>query len=169
MLIFAAMKKLKIQTGEDNPILRRVSDEVNQIDAGMRKFVKEMKKMMLKEDGLGLAAPQVGRNIRIVIVTLGYKTDNPMVTVMINPKILEMSDQTAIYEEGCLSLPKVFGKVERPSEVVVQFDDVDGATQVLKLDGMNARIVQHEMDHLNGVLFVDYLKGQEQKEKELLF
>ena len=149
------MPKLEIQTGEDNPILRKKSVAIRKFDAGLKKFAKEMRKAMLKKDGLGLAAPQVGVNERMVVVTIGYKTNNAIVTVMVNPVITEFSDETCVEEEGCLSLPGIYKKVERPRGVTVKFFDVDGGEQTLRLKDLDARVVQHEVDHLDGVLFVD--------------
>lgn len=153
------MKILKIQTGENNPILRTKSVEVKKIDIVLKKFAKDMKATMLKLDGLGLAAPQVGENLRMVIVTMNYGSKNATVTTMINPEILSYGDEVEIAEEGCLSIPGVYGNVERPTELVVQFSDLEGEKFVLKLSGLNARVVQHEMDHLNAILFTDRMKA----------
>ena len=149
------MAKMEIQIGEDNPILRQRSEEVGRIDGAMKKFLKEMKKVMLKKDGLGLAAPQVGHNFRIIIVTLNYESPEAVVMAMLNPEILSFGEDVDVKEEGCLSLPGIYEKVERPTRVSVKFMDASGGEQILELSGLNARVVQHETDHLNGVLFID--------------
>ena len=151
------MKKLKIVTGEENPILRAVSTEVKTFNSELKSFAKQMKEAMIKAKGLGIAAPQVGKNIRIFIVTLNYGSENEMMIYMVNPKILKFSTETEVAEEGCLSLPGVYGNVERSIIVSVEFYNLDGARQEIELEGLNARIVQHENDHIDGVLFVDKL------------
>lgn len=157
------MAKLKIITGENNPILRAVSVPVKKFDAGLKKFAKELRQAMFEANGLGIAAPQVAKNIRVFIVILNYKTDNQLVLPMVNPEIISHGEAVTIAEEGCLSLPGIFGKVERYKTIKVEFFDLDGARHALKLSDLNARVVQHENDHLNGVLFIDKLnKNQEE-------
>ncbi len=152
------MKKLKIITGEENPILRAVSTEVKTFNSELKSFAKQMKEAMIKAKGLGIAAPQVGKNIRIFIVTLNYGSENEMMIYMVNPKILSKSTETEVAEEGCLSLPGVYGNVERSRIVSVEFYNLDGARQEMELEGLNARVVQHENDHIDGILFIDKLK-----------
>jgi len=161
------MKKLKIQTGENNPILRTKSKDIKKVDAALKKFAKDMKITMIEDDGLGLAAPQVGKNIRMVIVTLNYKTKNQVVVTMVNPKILSHSDDTAIAEEGCLSLPNTYDKVRRFVEILVEFTNLDASKQVLALDDLNARVVQHEVDHLDAILFIDRAKELKKSAAEM--
>jgi len=151
-------KLLEIQTGKDNPILRKKSVEIKKIDSVLKKFAKDMKMTMIEKDGLGLAAPQVGSNIRMVIVTLNSKSDHETVTTMVNPVILKHGDEIVGAEEGCLSLPGLWMKVERFKNVVVEFMDLEGEKHVLKLENLNARVIQHEVDHLDGVLFIDRVK-----------
>lgn len=151
------MSKLEIIKGKDNPILRAKSEPVIKIDSSLKKFAKDMHKAMIKANGLGIAAPQVGRNIRIFIATLNYKEANEMVVYMVNPEILSHSEETEVEEEGCLSLPGDHGKVERWREVTVRFQDLNGDKHTLTLEGLNARVFQHENDHLDGVLFIDKL------------
>lgn len=160
------MKKLKIVVGVDNPILRKKSVEVKQFDVGLKKFGREMKDVMADAKGLGLAAPQVGQNIRMILVTLGYQTDREQVVTMVNPRIVKESAERECAEEGCLSLPGQYQKVERASGVQVEFFDLDGGRMVLDLDGLDARVVQHEIDHLEGVLFVDRVE-EKRVEKDL--
>jgi len=161
-------KILKVQTGENNPILRTKSVDVKKFDSVLQKFAKDMKATMLKLDGLGLAAPQVGENIRMVIVTMNYDSKNASVTTMINPEILSHGDEVEIAEEGCLSIPGIYGNVERPTKITVQFADLNGEKFVLKLDELNARVVQHEIDHLNAILFVDRIKAGKKKNAVVL-
>lgn len=155
------MAKLEIQTGENNAILRTKCVPVAKFDKDLKKLVKDMKKTMLKAGGLGLAAPQVGVSTRIFVLILDYKGESERVIEMVNPVILSHSDEVEVDEEGCLSLPGLYGKVERFSNVVVEFSDVSGTRQVLELFGLDAREVQHENDHLDGKLFVDRVKKRE--------
>lgn len=155
------MAKLEIQTGENNAILRTKCVPVAKFDKDLKKLVKNMKETMLKAGGLGLAAPQVGVSTRIFVLILDYKGESERVIEMVNPVILSHSDEVEVDEEGCLSLPGLYGKVERFSNVVVEFSDVSGTRQVLELFGLDAREVQHENDHLDGKLFVDRVKKRE--------
>ena len=155
------MAKLKIITGEKNPILRAVSEPVKKFDAALKKFARDLKETMVKAKGLGIAAPQVAKNIRVFVVVLNYKTDSQVAVTMVNPEILEHGAEITVAEEGCLSLPGIFGRVERFQNVVVKFFDLEGGMHILELEDLNARVVQHENDHLNGVLIVDKLvKGK---------
>lgn len=149
--------KLSIETGEDNPILRKKSIPVEKITKKTLKLVKDMHETMVAAQGVGIAAPQVGVNERIFLMTL----DNKKVLPMINPEILEMSEATEFGEEGCLSLPNQWGAVERSVEVVVRFQDLKGQSVTMKFRGFEARETQHELDHLNGILFTDYLEGHQ--------
>ncbi len=162
------MAKLKIVTGENNPILRAMSEPVKKFDASLKKFAKDLKDTMIKAEGLGIAAPQVGKNIRVFITVLNYKTEHQVVVTMVNPEILSHGKKTEIKEEGCLSLPGKYGDVERFTEVTVAFQTLDGSRQVFDLKGLNARVVQHENDHINGVLFLDRMKEMEERENLLL-
>jgi peptide deformylase len=153
--IIGLMARLKIITGINNPILRKVSEPVQNFDNALKKFAKDLKSAMLKAKGLGIAAPQVGENIRVFLVTLDYGEKDQRFVAMANPEIVWHSEETYIDEEGCLSLPGDYGKVERWKEVRVDFTDLDGNRQVLELSMLNAREVQHELDHLNGVMFPD--------------
>jgi peptide deformylase len=145
------MSKLTIQTGTDNEVLREKAAPVSAVTKDILKLLKDMKTTMAKENGLGLAAPQVGVHLRVVLVTVGKS-----VVPMVNPEIIEKSEKTDVCEEGCLSLPGKYFNVERASGVTVKFLDTKGAEQILHLKKMDARVVQHEIDHLNGVLIADY-------------
>jgi peptide deformylase len=145
---------LKIETGEGNAILRKKSESLSLIDKKISKLIKDMEKAMKEEKGVGLAAPQVGVNKRIIIVFMDGKSVIPM----INPEIIDYSKETEFGEEGCLSLPGKWGQVERYRQILVQYKDEKGDKRVLRLEGFNARIVQHEIDHLDGILFTDYIQ-----------
>ncbi|MBT4917558.1 peptide deformylase [Candidatus Peregrinibacteria bacterium] len=162
------MAKLKIITGLDNPILRKVSEPVKNFDKSLKKLVKDMKETMTSASGLGLAAPQVGENVRMFLITLDYGKAGQKLIALFNPEITYPDNKMEIDEEGCLSLPGMYGKVERYVNCVVEFKDVDGHNQVLKLSGLNAREVQHENDHLDGIMFPDRM-GKGSKTEDLLF
>ncbi len=148
---------LSLETGEDNEILRKKSKPVQSVDKKLLKFIKEMEVAVKKEKGVGLAAPQVGLNQRIIVVLL----DNKKVVPMINPEITSYSDEIALGEEGCLSLPGKWGQVKRYQAINVKYLDERGGMKHVKLEDFNARVVQHEIDHLDGILFTDYLNAEE--------
>ena len=149
---------LEIQTGAENPILRTQSKAVKAFDKKLKKVLKDMTVTMLEKDGVGLAGPQVGRNERLVILNLkvGPKKWQPI--ALANPEILDASLEMECGEEGCLSLPKLWGEVERHKTATIRFCDENGATRILELEGLNARAAQHEIDHLDGILFIDRAK-----------
>lgn len=147
----------KIITGKDNPLLRRKSVPIKKTDAKVKKTIKEMKKILAFEKGLGLAAPQIGENIRLIMVKFNANTPQEMIIAMINPEITTQSKEQEIIEEGCLSLPGVYGQVARAKKITVKFNTINNQKQTLKLSSLNAKIVQHEVDHLDGILFVDKL------------
>lgn len=154
---------LPIVTGADQKILRTVSKPVTIFDKSIKKLAKDMVDTMLGEDdakttGIGLAANQIGKDIRIMIVTFNvHSKKNHKIVAMVNPEITWMSEHTVVMEEGCLSLPKVFGDVRRPSKVKARWQTPEGNWCEKKLAGWDARIFQHELDHLDGKLFIDYL------------
>ncbi|QSI05792.1 peptide deformylase [Treponema pedis] len=144
-------KKMKVlYMGEQS--LREVSVPVEKIDEELKDFITEMFKTLKKQDGIGLAAPQVGRNIRLFIATVGGEK-----YIFINPQIIETSQEQCSMEEGCLSIPKIYEVVQRPSNIRVQFMNIEGKIKTIDADGLLARVIQHENDHLNGVLFLDRL------------
>ncbi len=145
----------EIVTGADNPILRKKSVAVAKFDKKMKKFLREMTATMLAKDGIGLAAPQVGVNERIVILNLKIGVRKWQTAALVNPEILDSSVATECDDEGCLSLPGLVGAVERHSTATVKFLDENGAQRILELDELNARAIQHEVDHLDGILFID--------------
>jgi peptide deformylase len=140
-------------------ILRRVAEPVERFDEELREFAEAMVDIMRRERGVGLAAPQVGRSVRVIVALRmedGDDVDVPA-DVLVNPKVVYKSKETSSYEEGCLCIPGVSGAVTRPVEVEVEYQDLDGRARRVRSDKFFSRILLHEIDHLNGVLFVDYL------------
>ena len=137
--------------------LRQVSEPVKQIDAGIKKLVDELFETMYDAPGIGLAAIQIGIPKRVITLDLSKKEDNQEPQVFINPEIVWTSDETAKYEEGCLSIPEFYEEVERPAEVKVKYLDRDGKPREIAAKGLLATCLQHEIDHINGVLFIDHL------------
>ena len=135
-----------------DPILREETKPVTEITDELRTLAKNMFETMYLAKGIGLAAPQVGRSERIAVVAVD---DKPL--GLVNPEILETSAKTAKAEEGCLSIPDVYGDVERPGTVRVRAMDLDGKTFEVEASELFGRCLQHEIDHLDGKLFVDYL------------
>jgi len=140
-----------------HPLLKQVSKPVAVVDDVTRALVRDMLETMYAAPGIGLAAIQVGIPKRIITMDVAEEPDPPAPLVLINPEILWRSDKAQSYEEGCLSFPDQFADVERPASIEVTFLDRDGQRQVLKAEGLLAVCIQHEMDHLEGVLFVDHL------------
>ena len=149
------MAVLKLTTGVDNKILRTVSAPVKKIDKTIKKLVADMIDTVMDCDGLGIAAPQVGVNLRMYIARLNHATPNEMWVPMLNAEFQSRSVETHSAEEGCLSIPGKFGIVERAASVTIRYMDMKGKFHVLHLGGLNAKIMQHEMDHLNGTLIAD--------------
>ena len=151
------MPQRKIIT-EPDTILRKKSANLEKVDNELRELMDDMLETMYDAPGIGLAAPQIGVLERIVVLDC-VKEDGaaPDPKIMINPQITAQSDETNIYEEGCLSIPEHFAEVTRPSEVEVLWFDQNGAEHKAGFDGLWATCIQHEIDHLNGKLFIDYL------------
>jgi peptide deformylase len=137
--------------------LRQVSAPVKKIDAGIRTLVEEMFETMYDAPGIGLAAIQIGAPKRVVTMDLAKKDEPKAPQVFINPEILWASEDKATYEEGCLSIPEYYGDVERPAQVKVKYLDLEGELQEIEANGLLATCLQHEIDHLNGVLFIDHM------------
>lgn len=150
-----------MERGQDNSILRTPSAVVKKIDKKLLKFIEDMKETMELEHGVGLAAPQVGVNLRVVVCKFNYDTPHELVVGMINPVIMNKSAIMDLNEEGCLSLPKRFDSIARHSAVTVKFLDVKGRPQILKLKNFNARVVQHEVDHVDAHLYIDHINDPE--------
>jgi peptide deformylase len=140
-----------------DPRLRLVSTPVKKVDDQLRRLVEDMFETMYDAPGIGLAAIQIGVSERIVTMDLAKKDEPPERRVFINPELVWSSDDKAIREEGCLSIPEYYEEVERPSQVKVRYLDLDGTPQEIDADGLLATCLQHEIDHLNGVLFIDHL------------
>ena len=142
-----------------DPRLKKTADEVADVSDELRKLADEMLATMYAAPGIGLAAPQIGINDRLIVLDC-EKADEatPRPLVMFNPIVTAKSDELNTYEEGCLSIPDQYADVTRPSEVTVSWMDQNGTAQTETFDGLWATCVQHEIDHLNGILFIDYLK-----------
>lgn len=141
-----------------HPALRNVSEPVEKIDEDVKQLVQDMFDTLRKAKGLGLAAPQVGVNLRIFIVDLSQIDFDAEPQVFINPVIIEKSGELT-GEEGCLSFPGLYFDVTRSESVVMEYQDLDGNNKKVKAFGFAAKALQHEYDHLNGVLFIDYLSA----------
>ncbi len=137
--------------------LRLVSEPVKKIDAEVKKLVEDMFETMYDAPGIGLAAIQVGVPQRIVTMDLSKKDDDKEQRVFINPQVVWSSDEKNVHEEGCLSIPEFYEEVERPAQVRVKYLDLDGKEQEIEANGLLATCLQHEIDHLNGVLFIDHI------------
>jgi peptide deformylase len=137
--------------------LRLVSEPVKKIDAGIRKLVEDMFESMYDAPGIGLAAIQVGVAKRVITMDLAKREEASKPLVFINPEIVWTSEETAVYEEGCLSIPEHYEEVERPAQVKVKYLDLEGQPQEVEANGLLATCLQHEIDHLNGVLFIDHI------------
>jgi peptide deformylase len=137
--------------------LRLVSKGIEKVTADVRQLAEDMFETMYEAPGIGLAAIQVGVPQRLITMDLAKKEEEPKPRVFINPEILWSSDEKSTYEEGCLSIPEYYEEVERPAKVRVRFTDLDGKVHEEDAEGLFATCIQHEIDHLNGVLFVDYL------------
>jgi peptide deformylase len=140
-----------------DPRLQAVSTDVEKVDAEIRKLVDDMAESMYAADGIGLAAVQIGVPKRVIVIDLDQKEGKKNPRAFINPKILWASEEMAVFEEGCLSVPEIWDDVERPARIKCEYLDLDGKKVELEADGMLATCLQHEMDHLNGVLFIDHL------------
>jgi peptide deformylase len=137
--------------------LRAVADPIETIDGDIKKLAQDMLETMYEAPGIGLAAPQIGELKRIVVMDLAKDDEPKAPVVMINPEILKFSEDTVVSEEGCLSIPELYYDVERPAEVTVRYTDLDGKVQEVEAKDRFAICVQHELDHLDGVLYIDYL------------
>jgi peptide deformylase len=140
-----------------DPRLQAVSTDVEKVDAEIRKLVDDMADSMYEADGIGLAAVQIGVPKRVIVIDLDQKEGKKNPRAFINPKIIWASEETAVFEEGCLSVPEIWDDVERPARIRCEYLDRDGNKHLLEADGMLATCLQHEMDHLDGVLFIDHL------------
>jgi len=145
---------MEILTGDKNPILRQKSQPVEHLTKEVRDLIIQMKKIVENNNGVGLAAPQINVSLRVIVC----EVDNNSYA-FINPEIIKSSQETSSLEEGCLSLPNIYGEVERSEKIILKAIDSDGKKIKLKVFGLLARIVQHEIDHLDGILFIDKAKN----------
>ncbi len=146
---------LQIRTVPDE-VLRQRAREVEDIDGEVVKLAEDMLETMYDAPGIGLAAPQVGRSIRLIVFDISHKEGEKEPYVLVNP-VITASEGTEVMEEGCLSVPGIYAKVRRAAGVEVRGYDLDGKEVVMQADGLLARVIQHEIDHLDGVLFIDRL------------
>lgn len=142
-----------------DPHLKKTCDPVLTVDAETRKLAQDMLETMYDAPGVGLAAPQIGVLRRVFVMDCSDKEAESQPMVLINPSVVWTSPETNTHNEGCLSIPEMYEDVTRPARAVVQFLDIDGAEHETEFDGLWATCAQHEIDHLNGKLFIDYLSG----------
>jgi peptide deformylase len=140
-----------------DPRLKRIAEPVRQVDAEMRRLMDDMLETMYKAPGIGLAAPQVGVLKRVIVIDLAREDEKPQPLRMANPELIWVSDEDAVYNEGCLSLPEHYADVTRPAAIKVRYLDHENEIREMEADGLLATCIQHEMDHLEGILFVDHL------------
>ena len=142
---------------EPNKILRQISNPVDHVGEEEQKLMDDMLETMYAAPGIGLAAIQIGIPKRIIIMDISREKENKNPLHFINPEIVWKADENIIYEEGCLSVPNQFAEINRPKECHVKYLDYFGQPQLLKAEGLLATCIQHEIDHLEGILFIDYL------------
>ena len=152
--------------GDD--VLRKNSKRISKVDNSIRTLAKEMLQSMYAAKGIGLAAPQIGINKELLVIDVNYDDSAAEPLILINPEISSYGTTLNSYEEGCLSIPGVYLNVIRPSTIKLKFRDEMGRPRKMKAEGLLARCIQHEMDHLNGVLFVDRVSSKEDLNKELI-
>jgi peptide deformylase len=150
------MAKLPIVTLPDRR-LRKASEPVARVDDKLRRLMDDMLETMYAAPGVGLAAVQVGVPIRLIVLDTAKGEEPPRPLAMVNPEIVKLGEEARVHEEGCLSIPDVRVEIERPATVTVRYTDRDGKRQELAADGLLATAIQHEIDHLNGKLIIDYL------------
>lgn len=145
-----------------DPRLRTVAKEVEVIDDTIKTLIKDMFETMYDARGIGLAATQVDRHVQVVTMDLAKDGEEPQPKVYINPKVTPLTEELAPYQEGCLSIPEVYDTVERPARVRIEALDENGQAFSVEADGLLAVCIQHELDHLKGIVFVDYLSRLKQ-------
>ena len=147
--------------------LRTPANRIVKVDDSIRKLAKDMLITMYSAKGIGLAAPQVGVQKRILVIDLNFEDPNSPPNVFINPEIISSSASVDTYEEGCLSIPGVYLNVVRPSSIKLSYRDEMGRPKKMNAEGLMARCIQHEIDHLNGILFVDKVTDEDELKKQL--
>lgn len=155
------LKKLPPVLRYPETFLRKKTQSVSAVDRNIKKLIQEMFEVMYADNGIGLAANQIGENLSIFIADISDDQSQPL--VFINPEITEKSEKKQTYEEGCLSVPGIFAKVERPAKITVNALDQAGKPFSLAADGLLSQCIQHELDHLAGVLFIDYLTAMKRE------
>jgi len=140
-----------------DPRLKLVSQDVERVDDDLRALMDDMLETMYAAPGIGLAAIQVGEPKRVIVMDLAREGEDPQPQYFVNPEIVWAADETAPYEEGCLSVPDIYDEVERPTRVKLRYLNYQGQIVEEEAEGLYAVCIQHEMDHLNGVLFIDHL------------
>jgi peptide deformylase len=140
-----------------DPKLRLLSERVERVDGALKKLMDDMIETMHDAPGVGLAAIQVAEPIRLLVVDVARKEEPPNPQVFINPEVVWSSDERSTYEEGCLSIPEYYAEVERPASVRARYLDREGETREVLAEGLLATVLQHEIDHLDGVLFIDHI------------
>ena len=142
---------------EPDPILRKKCEPLDKVDDSVRKLMNDMLETMYAAPGIGLAAVQIGILKKLVVIDISKEEEKKNPLFLINPEIVYKSNQTSVYEEGCLSLPGQFAEIERPAECHIKYLNYEGKEKDLKAEGLLSTCIQHEIDHLDGILFIDYL------------
>ena len=140
-----------------DPRLKKLCDPVEDMSDALRALADDMLETMYDAPGIGLAAPQIGILQRVITLDCTAQDEDNSPLVMFNPEIIESSEETSSYEEGCLSIPDYYAEVERPAKVTVSYQDISGERKEMEAEGLLATCLQHEIDHLNGVLFIDHI------------
>ena len=142
---------------EPNKILRQISEPVEKVGDEERELMRDMLETMYSAKGIGLAAIQIGIPKRIIVMDLSKEENKKLPMYFVNPVITEKNNEKKTYEEGCLSVPNQFAEIDRPNKCKVEYLDFDGNKQTIQAEGLLATCIQHEIDHLEGILFIDYL------------
>ena len=155
------MSKLRV-IKYGNPILRMKAKKIDEIDADIKQLSADMIQIMQEEEGIGLAAPQVAQSLALLVVDISLIYEDGEPTAFLNPEILETEGESVV-EEGCLSLPDIREDVKRPEVITVRYQNIEGENFEKRIDELLARVLQHEIDHLNGVLFIDRISSLKKK------
>ena len=142
---------------EPDPFLRKISKPVDKVDNSLRKLMDDMLETMYAAPGIGLAAIQIGVDMRVIVMDISRADEKKSPLYLVNPEIVSTSKKESVYEEGCLSIPGQFAEINRPEACHIKFLDYNGKKKEIKAGGLLATCIQHEMDHLEGILFIDYL------------
>ncbi|MCK2168653.1 peptide deformylase [Thalassospira xiamenensis] len=142
-----------------DPRLKQECEEVAEVNDEIRELLDDMLETMYAAPGIGLAAPQIGVMKRVVVMDVSDDKEKPQPLKLVNPKIIWESEDMSVYQEGCLSIPEQYADVERPAEVGLRYLDENGKEHEIEADGLLATCIQHELDHLDGILFTDYLSA----------